>query len=792
MFWNILKKDVKRKKTMNVILLLFIILASTFIASSVNNLLVITSALDNYLEKAGIKDYIICTMTENESEDVNEAAIAKFLDTDKNVTSWVKDTNLTIVEDQITIPTGKVFKNTLVVSSNNINQQKYFDSNNNELESIQSGEVYLSSKSMEATELEVGDTITIHSGEFTKKFTIGGVCKDALLSSPMMGMDRIVISEKDYEELLRTNEFSHQNMFSVDTTNNDDFEQAFNVEGFKVVIAFGKDTVAMAYVMDMVIAAVILIVSVCLILISLVILRFTIVFTLNEEYREIGIMKAIGIKVRKIRGIYMVKYLVLSIIGAVIGFLCSIPFGSMLLKQVSKNVIMETGELGILVNLICSVLIVAIVMLSCYFCTRQVKKISPIDAIRNGSNGERFKRKGMLKLSTSKLPTVWFMALNDIMSGLRRFGVLIIIFTIGIILVIIPVNTANTLNSASLVSLLGASQSDLYLISDSKVKDFLVEDGQKKAGEYVERMTEELKGKGVNASVFGDFIFHFAISKGDLLTNSMSLQGVGTTTDQYTYTEGTAPQFVNEVAITHLIADKIDGKIGDSVKINIGEEEKIYVVTAIYQSMNNLGEGIRFSEKEALDYSRSTGNLGFQVRYEGNPTEDEIKDYEEIVKEVFSGYTMKDSIEYIQYMIGDVVGQIDSVKQLIVIVILIINMLVAILMVKTFITKEKGEIAMMKSIGFRNSSIVWWQTLRIGTILVLSTILGIVLSPALSRVTAGKVFAMMGVKTVEFVVKPFEIYLMYPMLILLVTMFASMLTALQIRKISAQESNNIE
>ena len=48
--------------------------------------------------------------------------------------------------------------------------------------------------------------------------------------------------------------------------------------------------------MEMVIAAVILSVSICLIAIALVMLKFTIVFTVNEDYREIGIMKAIGMK----------------------------------------------------------------------------------------------------------------------------------------------------------------------------------------------------------------------------------------------------------------------------------------------------------------------------------------------------------------------------------------------------------------------------------------------------------------------------------------------------------------
>ena len=42
MYLNILKKDLKRKKAMNIILLLFIILATMFVSSSVNNIINVT------------------------------------------------------------------------------------------------------------------------------------------------------------------------------------------------------------------------------------------------------------------------------------------------------------------------------------------------------------------------------------------------------------------------------------------------------------------------------------------------------------------------------------------------------------------------------------------------------------------------------------------------------------------------------------------------------------------------------------------------------------------------------
>ena len=58
MFFDILKHDIKRKKTMNIIVLLFVILAVTFISSSVNNLLAITNSLENFFDKSGVSDFI--------------------------------------------------------------------------------------------------------------------------------------------------------------------------------------------------------------------------------------------------------------------------------------------------------------------------------------------------------------------------------------------------------------------------------------------------------------------------------------------------------------------------------------------------------------------------------------------------------------------------------------------------------------------------------------------------------------------------------------------------------------
>ena len=77
---------------------------------------------------------------------------------------------------------------------------------------------------------------------------------------------------------------------------------------------------------------------------SFVVLKFSITFTIFEEFREIGVMKAIGISNFKIRSLYLTKYLMLAVIGAFVGFFMSIPFSDLLLRSVSSNMVLEADN----------------------------------------------------------------------------------------------------------------------------------------------------------------------------------------------------------------------------------------------------------------------------------------------------------------------------------------------------------------------------------------------------------------------------------------------------------------
>ena len=59
MYFRLLKNELKRKKTMNIVLLLFVILAAMFAASSVSNIITVTNGLDYFFDKAGMTDYYL-------------------------------------------------------------------------------------------------------------------------------------------------------------------------------------------------------------------------------------------------------------------------------------------------------------------------------------------------------------------------------------------------------------------------------------------------------------------------------------------------------------------------------------------------------------------------------------------------------------------------------------------------------------------------------------------------------------------------------------------------------------
>lgn len=796
MFLNILKRDIRRKRVANIIVLLFIILSSMFVSSSVSNFRTIVISLDQFMEMANLGDYTV--MTRGESE--NCQRIELFLNDHKGIDSWRKEQLLNYDnsnfyrknDEKIEMPSLYMFV------TPREGEQVYFNEKDQKISNVNSGEIYVLPKFSKEFDVFKGDILFIRDESIeneVKEYKVAGIMKDAMFDSTMMNGGRFLISNADFEEARDIKKYYKNYIYAINIEDTEEFERDFNDENFEKLSSFPLETVKLTYFIDMVIAGILLVVSICLILVSLLILRFILIFTISEEFREIGIMKAIGIKNRKIRSIYVIKYFSMAVIGSSLGYFLGIPFGKMLLKTVSVNCLIVSDHIAVIAGVFSSILIGVIVVFFSFSSTKRIKKLSPMLAIRNGQDGKRYSKKKFMKLRKSKVSVGSFMAVNDVFSYLSRYIILFIIFIIGTILIIVPAITTDTLKSEEMIEMLGIHKSDLYL---GNIDEMLNAFSKNELSSYNWTEIKNIEGKmskiGYSGFAYYNVSYAIKIQKGDLSVGHAGKQSLNIPASKYPCFEGRQPIYENEISMTKVTADAIDATIGDQVTIYIGKENipTEFIVSGLFQSMNNLGQGLRFHESFNMKDTPIESAENFQYIFDDKLSKKEIDERMIKIKEEFSEYIIYNNNEYIELMFGDIVEQVDYVKIVILFVMTCINVLVTVLMVKSFILKDKIEIALLKAIGFSNRKIIMWQVKRIGLILIISTLIGILLSNPVAKITVAKIFKMLGAGRINFVFDPLKSFILYPGIVICITLIASSIVALQVRHIKASEINSIE
>lgn len=788
MYLNILKKDLKRKKTMNVILLLFIILATMFSASGLNNVFTVVNGTDYYLDKAGIGDFAVITMGDN-STGYADNILAKA----DCINSYKIETCIFGSQDSVKRADGTDVetKNTPLFQSMSDAKLKFFDSSNQPVSDVSQGEVMIAGNFIGNNDFNVGDNIRIKLGDVEMELKIAGKVKDAFLGSDFMGNTRFLLNQTDYDKFLADEMINAHYQGEVIYIETDDVTATLSAISDIPGIAFSgaRSTLKMCYVMEMIVAFVVLILSICLIIVSFVVLRFSIGFTISEEYREIGVMKAIGIKNHRIRGLYIAKYLLMSLLGGSIGFFASIPFGNMLLMSVSENMVLG-NDAGLLINIFSAVGTMIIILLFAYSCTGKVKKLTPIDAIRSGQTGERFGKKSCLRIGSTNTRPAFFMAINDILSAPKRFMTIMISFFLCTLFVLMLVNTVSTMKSPNLITTFG-TESDLYITDGNAMKIMGSGDNKEDVANELKRIADKITEEGMPCDISVDIQYKYKVISSENEFAISCAQSVNIPVAAYDYFEGTAPQNKNEIAVTPQVSEMIGAKIGDTVTIDFGTEKLDCIVTAYFQTMNNLGELIRLHDDAPTDMGNVAAIRQYQVDFTDDPSEKEIETRKDKIKKLFDNAEVMNATEYCIDSVS-VVPTMEAVKLLLLTITIVVVILVTVLVERSFISDERSQIALLKAIGFRNSTIISWNTLRFGIVAFAAAILAAAASIPMTDFCITPIFGMMGASDIEFNIDPLQIFLLYPAVIFAVTILAAWFTSLYTGKIKSSDTSNIE
>ena len=776
MYLNILKRDLKRKKTMNVILLIFVILSAMFMSSSMNNIMAVTTGLDYFYEKANGPDFVIFETGAEDSglqETVMELDSVTDCRREPQFIGYGSDIEISGSDEEVSSGMH------MYMSAENA-QINYFDQNNEVINEVEKGKFYTTSAFATNNNLEVGDKLTITVGENEVELEYLGKAKDAVLGSTGFGNSKFIMNDDDYQHLYEgvTSKDRVGNLYYIDTTDFEEIKEAIN--GFPgVSLDEEETTIKNTYIMDMIIAGILLIVSVFLIIVSFVVLKHTIGFTIAEEFREIGVMKAIGMKNSSIRGLYLIKYFAIRVVGSALGFVLSIPFSDMLLKSVSTSMYLNS-ENNLVIGLLCSILVVLLTSLFCWTTTSKIKKLSPIDAVRNGTTGERFRKKSLMHLGKSKLPSSAFLAVNDILSAPKKYSVITSVFAILIMLVMVLANTANTLASEATLSLLGCIPSDAY-IGTQVVVDYTTED--------IEKI---LADNNMSGSVCQEKIYGIGAEINGKKTTLSFQHNTGTDIHDYVYGEGVAPENANEISISYSVAEEYDIEVGDELILYVEGEEVPCMVTALHQTMVRMGQANRIHQDFDVSSFSSVAMLDYQIDFDDELTEDELNERIEKLKDIFDTEKIQNSKEFAKQATG-AADTIALVKNLVLIIVLAIVVLIAVLMERSFISAEKAEIALMKAIGFSNKSIIWHHTLRFGIVALVASLVAAALCLPATKLAVNPIFVIMGaVKGASYEIVFTEIFLLYPAILVTVAIIAAFFTSIYTNTIKSSDASNIE
>ena len=783
MFLRILKRDLKRKRVMNVILLIFIIMCSMFAAASVSSISAVTGGIDSYFDKAEVPDLIVrCPYNSELDEEIRSLPGVRSIKTEHHLT--VLDSGCFRLEGR----RMDNFTNSAQLMNSDERAIVYFDEHNRELGGLAKGEFYATSVFSEGTDIREGDSFILKMGDTELSLTYKGRFKGAVYGKNSTDHPVVMLSREDYEICERDKAFLvwAQNTLCIETDDPDSIKKKYS-DVMNVYIE-DRDDIRDLYINDMITAYIMMIISIVLMFAGFVMLRFTIGFTVSEEFREIGVMKAVGISSGRIRRLYLAKYLALAVIGAVIGYFCSIPLSRAMLNSMSESMVFDTSS-DLFIGLVSTAAVILMIVLFCWLCTGRVKRLSPIDAVRSGQTGERFGRKSVMQLGRSRLPASGFMALNDVLSAPKQFIIMTFIFTLCLLLMTCMSNFAETLKSSSIIGLFGIPDCDITIGDVTSLEDIFAGKGMQAT---VDKYNGLLKDNGINGKVSLSIGGNYEAVHGSSKEEMLFFVTKGVPDSAFIMDEGMPPAKEDEVAMTHKSLKALDAEIGDRIRVKMGGIERELIITGAFSSFMGGGTSARLCSSCEIEPESISNTFGLQVKLGDGHSREAVNEAAEKLRELFDCKKVYPNEEIVEKMTG-LSGTMNSMKQMMMILTVIVTALIAVLTERSFISREKSEIALMKAIGISSGSIAARHVLRF----VISAAAAVIISSAVlipfSSALLGWTFSMIGdVRSVTADFSAAEVFGLCPAILILASIVFPALTALYMKRIKASDTASIE
>lgn len=537
----------------------------------------------------------------------------------------------------------------------------------------------------------------------------------------------------------------------------------------------GSNNVSSTTSFAMLVGVIMMLFAIILSVIALIVIRFLIVSNIEDNIKNIGVIKSIGYSNKEIRLSYLLQYGIIFAIGIVIGLVLALA----LMNQFSAIITIITNvALTMRVNAVMAItsiiVIAAIIGLVLYLITRRINKIQPIMALRRGVTTHSFK-KNHIPLDKVKCNNNVAMSLKGVANNVRQSVMMVVVILLmAFVSAFTSVLYYNTnVNTAALMPVVGMETNDITL-----------------------RFNENYYDIALNNDLVEDYNTQISVASSlrldnDLTANAIALKDYGKQQVDFMY-KGRMPQNNNEIAV-HQSHAKYNGyKIGDYINVKVGELEYELIVCGITQGIN-----INYAMFVTYDFANSVNDL----IYANNEFYEEFL-HRNLVHKLYlkEGVSFDDYMDFIkgqdvvrasindnQAAIEDTlssfsIGATMLMTIMIVITALVLAMLI-IMIVSLKISRERISMAISKAIGYRSRDIILQITLNMVMLTTIGSIIGVLLGALLTSPLLLIALNGYGVMKVLFAVNWWYILGIFVMVPILTVLF-TMLVSLGVTKIS--------
>ncbi|WP_306008027.1 ABC transporter permease [Bacillus sp. MMSF_3353] len=765
MIRRMLKRDFSQNKMMITILFMFIMLSSLLMASASSNVINLLNSMDQLFKVSNAPHFV-----QMHAGEINQKSIDSFVAKTPFVKKQQTAEMVQIGGSNIFIKKKNQAEHNSVMDISFVKQNSNFDfllDLNNEVIDVRKGEIGVPIYYMQKYNLRIGDKIWVVKNNNELALAISAFVRDVQMNPSLVSSKRFVISDEDFERIKGNfGESEYLIEFQLTDVNKiKEFEnlyQSSNLpqKGPSITYSLFKTLNSLT---DGIIAAVLIIISALLILIAILCIRFTIMTSMEEDYREIGVMKAIGITSKEIQKLYVTKYVVIAASGCICGYILSLFVTKIFTSNISLYMgTANTSVLHFIVPLIVTTLLFLAVILFCRIILRNFRRITAIDALRSRGNLGKGKVKSSFSLSQTKITNVnIFIGIQDVVKRFKLYRVLSIVLIIAVFMIVVPVNFLYTIQSPKFVNYMGTGKSDIRIDLQQSEN---IEKRFKDVISYI-RNDEDVE----KYAAFVTSTFKMVNAEGT--HENLNVEVGDFTQFPLDYVQGIAPKNEKEIALSYMNANELKKNVGDEIVLFVEGKEKALTISGIYQDVTNGGK----TAKASFSYN-SENILWYVVNVDMKPTvnlQEKVKKY----KHNFSSAKITDTDDYLTQTLGETIKQLRLVTQVAILIAILISVLITAMFFKMLLAKDSSQILIMKSIGFSNKDIRIQYITRSIVIVLIGIVTGTLLAATFGEMLVSWLGSFMGAAHIKFVVNPIVSYVICPAILFIsvaaTTLFSS-------------------